>query len=54
MNKKKVFYEIKVFLANHPIDGAKQATAQTLERLTMDVALRERLVPAVAAWLTSR
>jgi puromycin-sensitive aminopeptidase len=46
--------EIKVFLAQHPIDGAKQATAQTLERLHMDVALRERLVPAVAAWLRAR
>ena len=31
------------FLEAHPIDGAKQATAQTLERLRMDVALRERL-----------
>ena len=43
--------EITAFLASHPIDGAKQATAQTLERLRMDVALRERLVPAVGAWL---
>ncbi len=46
--------EIVVFLESHPIDGAKQATAQTLERLRMDVALRERLVPAVAAWLRAR
>ena len=29
-------------------------TAQTLERLRMDVALRERLLPAVAAWLRAR
>jgi puromycin-sensitive aminopeptidase len=43
--------EITVFLESHPIEGAKQATAQTLERLRMDVALRERLVPQVAAWL---
>jgi puromycin-sensitive aminopeptidase len=46
--------EIKAFLAAHPIDGAKQATAQTLERLTMDVALRERLVPAITTWLRAR
>jgi puromycin-sensitive aminopeptidase len=46
--------EIKAFLAAHPIDGAKQATAQTLERLTMDVALRERLMPAITAWLQAR
>jgi puromycin-sensitive aminopeptidase len=46
--------EIVVFLEAHPIEGAKQATAQTLERLRMDVALRERLLPAVAAWLRAR
>jgi puromycin-sensitive aminopeptidase len=46
--------EIAAFLEAHPIDGAKQATAQTLERLRMDVALRERLLPEVAAWLAAR
>jgi aminopeptidase N len=46
--------EITAFLDAHPIEGAKQATAQTLERLRMDVALRERLLPAVAAWLRGR
>ncbi|MDB4983260.1 MAG: family peptidase [Myxococcales bacterium] len=46
--------EITAFLEAHPIDGAKQATAQTLERLRMDVALRERLVPEVSAWLAAR
>ena len=46
--------EITAFLEAHPIEGAKQATAQTLERMRMDVALRERLVPAVAAWLKAR
>ena len=42
---------IEVFLAAHPLDSARQATAQTLERLRMDVALRERLVPEIAAFL---
>jgi len=46
--------EVTDFLALHPIDGAKQATAQTLERLRMDVALRERIVPLIATWLRAR
>jgi puromycin-sensitive aminopeptidase len=45
---------VRRFLADHPIDGAKQATAQTLERLQMDVALRERLMPQISAWLKGR
>jgi puromycin-sensitive aminopeptidase len=44
--------EVEAFLTQHPIDGAKQATAQTLERLHMDVALRERLMPQVGSWLS--
>ena len=43
--------EVEAFLAAHPIEGARQAIAQTLERLRMDVALRERLVPEVGAFL---
>jgi puromycin-sensitive aminopeptidase len=46
--------EVEAFLSRHPIDGAKQATAQTLERLRMDVTLRERLMPQVRSWLSSR
>ncbi len=46
--------EVEAFLNRHPIDGAKQATAQTLERLRMDVTLRERLMPQVRSWLSSR
>jgi puromycin-sensitive aminopeptidase len=45
---------VRKFLAAHPIDGAKQATAQTLERLELDVALRERLIPEISAWLAQR
>jgi hypothetical protein len=43
--------EVEAFLNRHPVDGAKQATAQTLERLRMDIALRERLMPQVRSWL---
>ncbi len=46
--------EVEAFLEAHPIDGAKQATAQTLERLRMDVALRDRIIAPVGAWLRGR
>ena len=45
------FEQVEAFLAAHPVEGAKQAVAQTLERLRMDVTLRERLLPEVGAWL---
>jgi puromycin-sensitive aminopeptidase len=43
--------QIERFLIAHPIEGARQAIAQTLERLRMDVVLRERLVRETGAWL---
>jgi puromycin-sensitive aminopeptidase len=46
--------EVETFLAAHPIDSAKQAIAQTLERMHADVALRARLIPQVSAWLKDR
>ncbi len=46
--------QVERFLAEHPIDVAKQATLQTLERMRQDVALRERLLAPVAAWLERR
>ena len=46
--------EVRAFLAQHPVPEAQQAVAQTLERLSQDVALRERLVPEVAAWLKAK
>ncbi|TMA25953.1 MAG: M1 family peptidase, partial [Deltaproteobacteria bacterium] len=45
--------EVESFLSAHPIESARQATAQTLERLRMDVALRERLMPELSQWLRS-
>jgi puromycin-sensitive aminopeptidase len=42
---------VEEFLASHPIEGARQAIAQTLERMRMDVALRERLMPELTLWL---
>ena len=38
----------------HPIDGARQAIAQTLERMQMDVTLRDRILPRITAWLRAR
>ncbi len=46
--------EVRTFLAQHPVPEAQQAVAQTLERLSQDVALRERLLPEVASWLKAR
>jgi len=46
--------EVQAFLAAHPIDGAKQATAQTLERMQMDADLRDRIMGRVGAWLRAR
>ena len=46
--------EVRAFLATHPIDGAKQATAQTLERMQMDADLRDRILGPVGAWLRGR
>src|SRR5262249_30505632 len=37
--------EVERFLASHELTAARQAVAQTLERLRADVALRERLQP---------
>jgi puromycin-sensitive aminopeptidase len=39
------------FLGEHPVESARQAIAQTLEGMAQDVALRERLRPAIHAWL---
>ncbi len=46
--------EAEAFLAAHPVEEARQAIAQTLERLGQDVALRERAAPAVRDWLAGR
>ncbi|GEJ57029.1 M1 family metallopeptidase [Anaeromyxobacter diazotrophicus] len=46
--------EATAFFAAHPVPAARQAIAQTLERMRQDVALWERLGPAVARWLAAR
>jgi puromycin-sensitive aminopeptidase len=46
--------EAEAFLAAHPLEEARQATAQTLERLRQDVALRERTQRALGTWLAGR
>ena len=43
--------EAEAFLAAHPIDEARQAIAQTLERLRQEVELRERTSGAIGRWL---
>jgi puromycin-sensitive aminopeptidase len=46
--------EVEAFLAAHPMEEARQAVAQTVERLRQDVALRERALPALSRWLAGR
>ncbi|MES1209527.1 MAG: M1 family aminopeptidase, partial [Pseudomonadota bacterium] len=46
--------EVKAFLSTHPIEGARQAVAQTLERMQMDADLRDRLLGPVGDWLRAR
>jgi puromycin-sensitive aminopeptidase len=43
--------EAKALLQAHPVTEAQQAMAQTLERLSQDVALSERAGPEVVAWV---
>jgi puromycin-sensitive aminopeptidase len=43
--------EVKALLQTNPVNEAQQAMAQTLERLSQDVALRERAGLEVVAWL---
>ena len=46
--------EVEKFLASHELTAARQAVAQTLERLRADVALRERLQPELDAALQKK
>jgi puromycin-sensitive aminopeptidase len=46
--------EVREHLQAHPHEVIRQATAQTLERLAQDVALREHVGPRVSEWLRSR
>jgi puromycin-sensitive aminopeptidase len=46
--------DARAFFAAHDVPAARQGIAQTLERLGQDVALWERITPAVNAWLSSR
>jgi len=46
--------EAEAFLAAHPLEEARQAIAQTLERLRQDVELRERTQGAIGRWLADK
>jgi len=46
--------EVEKFLAEHELAPARQAVAQTLERMRADVALRERLQPELSGFLKAR
>jgi len=46
--------EAEAFLGAHPLEEARQAIAQTLERLRQDVELRERTQGDIGRWLAAR
>ena len=46
--------EARAFFAVHDVPAARQGIAQTLERLSQDVSLWERISPSVEAWLAAR
>jgi puromycin-sensitive aminopeptidase len=46
--------EASAFFAAHPVPSARQAIAQTLERMRQEVALWERAEGSVGAWLQRR
>ncbi|QRK10128.1 M1 family metallopeptidase [Archangium violaceum] len=51
LRERKQLDEARKLLTTHPVEEAKQATEQTLEKLEQDVALRERALSEVSAWL---
>jgi puromycin-sensitive aminopeptidase len=51
LRERKQLDEARSLLTKSPVEEAKQATEQTLERLAQDVALRERAMPEVSTWL---
>ncbi|WP_224368997.1 M1 family metallopeptidase [Hyalangium versicolor] len=51
LRNRKQFEEAKALLQAHPVTEAQQAMAQTMERLSQDVALSERAGPEVSAWI---
>ncbi|MBF5044549.1 M1 family metallopeptidase [Aggregicoccus sp. 17bor-14] len=54
LRDRKQLEEARAHLKANPVPEAAQATEQTLERLSQDVALRERAMPQVAAWLKAQ
>jgi puromycin-sensitive aminopeptidase len=51
LRERKQWEEARALLRAHPVEEARQATEQTLERLAQDVALRERAMAEVSTWL---
>ena len=51
LRERKQLDEVRKLLTAHPVEEAKQAMSQTMEKLEQDVVLRERALPEVRAWL---
>ena len=46
--------EVQGFLTTRELEGCKQAAAQTLERMQLNLAMRKRIEPYLHAWLSAR
>jgi puromycin-sensitive aminopeptidase len=53
LSQPEVAKDVRAFFAEHPIPEATNAVAQNLEKLDVNVALRERETPAVSEYFTS-
>jgi puromycin-sensitive aminopeptidase len=51
LTERRQLEELEAFFRDHPVPAARQGIAQTLEKLRLEVALWERIGPAVSAWL---
>ncbi len=54
LRERKHLEEAKALLSAQPVEAARQAMEQTLERLSQDVALRERAMSEVSAWMKTK
>jgi hypothetical protein len=52
LSEPEVAADLKAFFAEHPIPEATRAVAQNLEKLDINVRLRERETPVVTAYFT--
>jgi puromycin-sensitive aminopeptidase len=51
MPERRHYEAVTAFMTAHPVEGAKQATTQTLERMRQDADMRDRCMGPLSSWL---